>query len=176
MAERLGQVIAEARSPDGGLWASFRGSDDLQAGFAPGAYRRYSPADLERRLGALAAVLWARYRREYLEVVAAWADSDADPEQNAEDRRFQQALEQLDVAGTSPARWVRVTSRALASWDFRLRPETLRVLPEHEFLAETTGAVTALLADHRAKTILLTDEVYDIGLPRSMREAGAQHP
>jgi hypothetical protein len=174
LAERLSQVSAEARSPDGGLWATFHGRDDLRTGFAPGAYRRYSSAGIERQLGALAAVLWARYRREYLEVVAAWADAGADSDQSAEDRLFRQSLEQLEVAGTSPGQWVTVTSRALTSWDFRLKPATLRALPEHEFLAETTGAVTALLVDHRAKTILLTDEVYDIGLPRSMREAGAQ--
>jgi hypothetical protein len=39
-------------------------------------------------------------------------------------------------------------------------------------LAELEAAVGAPLADHQAKLALLTDEVYDIGLPRAMRTPG----
>jgi hypothetical protein len=67
---------------------------------------------------------------------------------------------------------VAVRSRALRSWDVEIAGEPVGSLTESEFLTELDSAVAALLADHRAKVTLLTDAVYDIGLPRSMRTAG----
>jgi hypothetical protein len=172
LGERLSLLKVEARSPDGGLTASARGRGDVQVGFAWDMYRGYRAATLARQLEALATLLWARYRRQYLEVVAAWADDDDEPEPTEQDREFRRRLEELTVTGVSAHGWVTVRSRALVSWQVEIAGEPVGSLTEQQFLAELDSAVTALLADHRAKLTLLKDAVYDIGLPRSMRIAG----
>ena len=65
-----------------------------------------------------------------------------------------------------------IRSRALVTWRVELADEPVGSLTEQQFLAELDSAVAAVLASHRAKVTLLTDAVYDIGLPRSMRTAG----
>nr|WP_296067835.1 hypothetical protein [uncultured Actinoplanes sp.] len=172
LAERLSLLSVEARSPDGGLTATARGHGDVRVSFAHDAYRGYRPPALARQLEALATLLWARYRRRYREIVQDWARRDPgdEPEPDDADREFQRRLERMHVAGRSALGRVTVRSRALVSWQVEIEPGA--ALTEREFLAELDSAVAALLADHRARLTLLTDAVYDIGLPRAMRTAG----
>ena len=172
LADRLSLLSVEARSPDGGLTATARGHGEVRVGFAQDAYRGYPAPVLARQLEALATLLWARYRRRYLEIVRAWSERDPDDagEPDAADREFQRRLERMEVAGRSALGRVTVRSRAMVSWQVDIQPGP--ALTERDFLAELDSAVTALLADHRAKLILLTDAIHDIGLPRAMRTAG----
>jgi hypothetical protein len=172
LAERLSRLVVEAASSDGKISATARGPGDVRIGFAPDAYRHFRAGVLARRLEALATALWVRYRRRYLEIVTSWADRDEQPEPTDEDRDFQRQLADLRVTGVSARGRVIVRSRALVSWHVEIAGEPVGSLTESEFLAELDSAVAALLADHRAKVTLLTDAVYDIGLPRSMRAAG----
>jgi len=172
LGERLSLLKVEARSPDGWLTASARGRGVVRVGFAWDTYRGYRAAALAHQLAALATLLWARYRRRYLEIVAGWADEEEEPEPSELDREFRERLEGLTVTGVSAHGWVSVRSRALVSWHVEIAGEPVGSLTEQQFLAELDGAVAAVLADHRAKLTLLTDAVYDIGLPRSMRTAG----
>ncbi|MCM4083080.1 hypothetical protein [Paractinoplanes hotanensis] len=172
LAERLSLLVVEAASPDGDISATARGPGDVRIGFAPGAYRRYRAAVLARQVEALATALWVRYRRRYLEIVSSWTYRDEEPEPTDEDRDFQRQLADLQVTGVSARGRVIVRSRALVSWHVEIAGEPVGSLTESEFLAELGSAVAALLADHRAKVTLLTDAVYDIGLPRAMRTAG----
>jgi hypothetical protein len=172
LAERLSLLAVEAQSPDRGLAATARGRDDVRVSFAVGAYRGYRADVLARQMEALATLLWARYRRRYLEVVSEWADRDEEPEPTAEDREFGRRLAEVNVVGSSPRGRLVLRSRALVSWQVEIIGDAVGSLTEREFLAEVDGAIRELLADHRAKLILLTDEVYDIGLPRAMRAAG----
>ncbi|MEV4639206.1 hypothetical protein AB0J80_17810 [Actinoplanes sp. NPDC049548] len=144
----------------------------MRVTFAWDTYRSYRAAGLAHQLEALATLLWAQYRRRYLEIATSWADQDEEPEPTDEDRKFQRQLEQLNIAGVSANGWVTLRSRALVSWQVEIAGEPVGSLTEQEFLAELSSAVVALLADHQAKVMLLTDAVYDIGLPRSMRTAG----
>lgn len=172
LAERLSLLTVEVQSPDGGLAATARGRDDVRVSFAADAYRGYRADVLAHQLEALATLLWARYRRSYLEVVSSWADQDEEPEPSADDREFERRLAEVNVVGSSPRGWLVLRSRALVSWRVEIIGDPVGSLTEREFLAEIDGAVRELLADHRAKLILLTDAVYDIGLPRAMRAAG----
>lgn len=172
LAERLSLLAVEAQSPDGRLTATAQGRDDVRVSFAADAYRSYRADVLAHQLEALATLLWARYRRSYLEVVSSWTDRDEEPEPSAEDREFERRLTEVNLVGSSPDGWVVLRSRALVSWQVEIIGDPVRSLTEREFLAEVDSAVRDLLADHRAKLILLTDAVYDIGLPRAMRAAG----
>lgn len=175
LAERLSLLGIEARSPDGGLTATVRGRGEVRVSFARDSYSRYAAAGLARQLEQLAALAWARYRRRYLQIVAAYVNAGDETAESEEDRIFRQRLEQLTVSGVSGRQWVRVRSRALVSWEVRIAGEPVGSLTEQEFLAELDSAVAGLLADHRAKLILLTDAVHDIGLPRAMRTAGREN-
>jgi hypothetical protein len=172
LAERLNLLKVEAVSPDGGISAAARGPGDVRIGFTMDSYRRYRAAALVHQLEALATTLWVCYRRNYLEIVSSWTDRDEEPQATDEDREFQQRLADLQVVGVSARGRVTVRSRALVSWQVQIVGEPVGSLTESEFVAEVGSAVAALLADHRAKVTLLTDAVYDIGLPRSMRTAG----
>lgn len=169
LTERLSLVDVEAQSPDRGLTASVRGRGDVRVSFGFDAYRMYTAVRLTRQLEALATLLWARYRRRYLEVVAEWTGLDEDAEADEADLEFERRLAGLEVTGMSDGGWVSLRSRGLVSWQVTFRGEPVRSLSEQEFLAELDGAVAAVLADHRHQVVLLTDEIYDIGLPRSMR-------
>jgi hypothetical protein len=59
----------------------------------------------------------------------------------------------------------------LVSWEFEIAPGALRALWESEFLEELRGAVAAVLADYQSQVTLLTDECFDLGLPRWRRVA-----
>ena len=172
LGERLSLLKVEARSPDGQLTATARGRGEVRVGFAWDTYRGYRAATLARQLEALATLLWARYWRRYLEIVAAWADADDEPEPTEQDREFRRRLQELTVTGVSAHGRVIVRSRALVSWHFEIDGEPVGSLTEQQFLDELDSAVAAVLADHRAKLTLLKDAVYDIGLPRAMRTAG----
>jgi hypothetical protein len=172
LAERLSLLSVEVRSVDGGLIAAARGRDEVQVAFAWDTYGRYRADALARQLEGLATRLWAAYRRRYLEIVAAWAEHDDEPESTDQDREFQRRLQAMTLVASSARGWVTVRSRALVSWQVEIAGEPVGSLTEQEFLAEIDSAVSALLADYRAQLALLTDAVYDIGLPRSMRTAG----
>ncbi|WP_433361095.1 hypothetical protein ACQPZX_27875 [Actinoplanes sp. CA-142083] len=174
LAERLSSLAVQAESPDGGVAASARGRGEVRVWFRAGAYRGYRAPDLGRQLEALATLLWTAYRRRYLEIVASWTDRDDEPEATGEDREFERRLGELRVAGVSPRGWVTVRSRALVSWRVEIKDDPVGSLTEQDFLAEVDGAISSLLAGHRARVTLLTDAVYDIGLPRSMRATGRE--
>jgi hypothetical protein len=176
LAERLSLLAVEARSPDGAVSATARGRGDVRIAFSPDSYRSYRAPVLAHQLEALATTLWARYRRRYLEIVASWVDRDEEPQPTDEDGEFARRLADLRVTGAAPGGSVTVRSRALVSWDVEIRGEPVGSLTEPDFVAELESAVAALLADHRAKVALLTDAIYDIGLPRSMRTAGREVP
>jgi hypothetical protein len=176
LAERLSLLVVEVQSPDGGLTAIAHGRDDIRVSFAVGSYQSYRAGVLARQMEALATLLWAGYRRRYMEVVTAWADRDEGPESTAEDREFERRLAGLRVVGSSPRGWLTLRSRALVSWQVEIAGDPVGSLSEHEFLAELDGAVRDVLADHRAKLIRLTDAVYDIGMPRAMRAVGRGTP
>ncbi|MEU4219692.1 hypothetical protein [Actinoplanes sp. NPDC026623] len=176
LAERLSLLVVEAVTPDGGISATVTGPGEVRVSFAADAYRQYRAPVLARQLESLATALWVRYRRRYLEIVSSWTDRDDEPDATDDDREFQRRLGDLQVVGVSTGGRVTVRSRALVSWHVEIGEEPVGSLTESEFVAELSGAIVALLADHRAKVILLTDAVYDIGLPRSMRTAGQGVP
>ena len=175
LTDHLGQIAVEVWSPDGKIGAEARGKHQISVWFAPRCFRTYREPALEHQLAQLATLVWTRYRRAYTEIVDAFLGATGRPEQPSErdDRLFQERLRQLEVTGVSPGGWVRLRSRALVDWEVALTPGAVRSLTEQEFLAELGSAVHELMSDYQARVILLTDEVYDIGIPKPLRRPGA---
>jgi hypothetical protein len=173
LADRLELISVRASSPDGGIEGTVRGRLQVDVRFAPGAYRRYTDSALGHQLAQLGAVLWSRYRREYTETVAAVraADNlvvDDDPQ----DVAFRERMEALVVQGTSAQGWISLRSRALVHWEVEVGAGAIRQLSEEEFLAELSGVIADIPRDWQGKLIILTDEIYDIGVPAPLRRAG----
>jgi hypothetical protein len=169
LLDRLERLRVEARSPDGRIGAEAHGKYHVTVWFAANAYRAYTEWDLGHQLAQLASVVWTRYRRQYTEIMAAFLD-EPPPVLDSDDLRFQQRLEEMTVAGRSTSQWINVRSRALVRWEFAISGGAIHTLGEEEFLAELNSAVTDILRDYQSKLRLLTDDIYDIGLPRSARE------
>jgi hypothetical protein len=119
-------------------------------------------------------VLWTRYRRAYVETVAAVRAGD-NPiiDDDPRDLEFRERMAALVVQSRSEEGWISLHSRALVDWNVEVGADAIRQLGEDEFLAELSGAVTHIVRDWQGKLIVLTDEIYDIGVPASLRRADA---
>jgi hypothetical protein len=174
LIDRLEMLSVRASSPDGGIEGTVRGRLDVDIRFVHDAYRRYSERDLGHQLAQLGALLWTRYRREYLETATAVRAGD-NPiiDDEPRDLAFRERMEALVVHGRSAHGWISMRSRALVHWDVKVGADAIRQLSEDEFLVELSGAIADILRDWQGKLIVLTDEIYDIGVPASLRRAAA---
>lgn len=174
LTDRLETLSVRASSPDGGIEGTVRGRLEVDIRFVYDAYRRYTERDLGHQLAQLGALLWTRYRREYIETATAVRAGD-DPiiDDQPRDLVFRERMEALIVRGRSAEGWINMRSRALVHWDVDVGVGAVRQLGEDEFLLELSGAIADILRDWQGKLIVLTDEIYDIGVPASLRRAGA---
>jgi hypothetical protein len=167
LSDQLARIVVDASSPDGNISAQVRGRFDISVRFVRGAYGRYVESSLAHQLGQLATLAWTRYRRDYVETVDRFLEEPVtdtgDP--GSDRRRYWERLEELVANGESPGGYLWIRSRALVRWEFTIADGTLRSLAEEAFVAELTGAVTDLIADYRAQVVLVTDELFDLGLP-----------
>jgi len=174
LTDRLERLVVEASSPDDMIKVTAQGRYEIRVQFQRGAYYGYTDREIARQLAAVASLVWARYRREYTEIVAAFRDDpDAAGEDEPRDRVFQERLEQMTVTGASESGRISLRSRALVRWEVTIADGTVRSLSQQEFLAELSTALAAVFDDYRAQLIILTDEIYDIGVPDSFRRAVA---
>jgi hypothetical protein len=169
LIDRLRRLSIQAWSPDGGVRGSVRDRLRVEISFAPDAYRRYSEPALGHQLAQLAAVLRARYRREYAATVAAYHGTDLVTDDEPRDVEFRERTAALVARGDSARGWVSARSRALVGWEVTVADGAVRTLSQAEFLAEVDGAAAAILRDWQNKVILLTDDLYDIGVPASLK-------
>jgi hypothetical protein len=174
LVDRLERLAVEARSPNGVITATVRGRYQVALEFLPGAYARHTDGELAYQLGQLAAIVWVRYRREYAETVEAFHDSeDLLIEEEPRDVAFQERLALLIVTGSSAQGWITVRSRALVRWDVSVGDGAVQTLTEDEFLGEADSVLADVLAGYQAQLIMLTDELYGIGVPDSLRRSPA---
>jgi hypothetical protein len=170
-ADQLARVTVQAESPDGQIVGRVGGQMQVEIHFREGAYARFSERDLGHQLGQLAAVLWSRYRREYDEVTALYRDGEPAPYEEPEDVAFRERRAALKVRGRSSLGWIEASSRALVRWDVTVAEGTVRALTESEFLGQVDSAVADILRDWQHQVIVLTEQIYGIGVPIALRTA-----
>lgn len=168
-ADQLARVSVQAESPNGQIVGRVGGQMQVEIRFRENAYRRFSEHELGHQLGQLASVLWSRYRREYDEVTAFYRDGEPAPYEESEDVAFRERRAALTVRGRSSRGWIEASSRALVRWEVTVDAGAVRTLTESEFFAELDSAVTDILRDWRHKVIVLTEEIYGIGVPSALR-------
>ncbi|BCY13195.1 hypothetical protein [Actinoplanes sp. L3-i22] len=174
-ADQLSVLSVRADSPDGRITGSVESPPRASVRFRDGAYRGYSDGELGHQLGQLAALLFARYRREYDEILAAYRDlpagSDAVQYTTPQEITFRERQAALTVHGRSTRGRLEVDTRALVRWEVRVAAGTVSTLSEAEFLTEAESVIVDVLRDWRSQTILLTHEIYGIGVPKWLTDA-----
>jgi hypothetical protein len=168
-ADLLARVSVQAESPDGQVVGRVGGRLQVEIRFREGSYRRFAERELGHQLGQLAAVLFSRYRREYDEVAAYYRDGETAPYEEPEDAVFRERRAAVTVHGRSSRGWIEASSRALVRWEVTVAAGAVRALTESEFLADLDSVVTDILGDWQRQVILLTEEIYGIGVPSALR-------
>jgi hypothetical protein len=170
--DRLARLVIKVASPDGRINLELRQPDQVVVSFVPGAYRSYTAGRLARQLAQLATLTWTRYHRGYRETVEAiLGPLTDDGYAHPRDREFWARLERLSLSSTSDHKTIHLRSRALVAWDISIADRVPATLTERQFLAELHSAAATILTDYRARVVLLTDEVYNLGLPNWRRVA-----
>lgn len=173
VSDYLGRMKISTVSPDGNIGIRLTMPLKVELRFAPQTFPRYGEDQLAFQLTKLASMTWSAYQQGKLQAVrrayglseAEFPDSDnfADDLQS---RRYQRALSQLELSGTSSGRSVQIHTQAMNQWSVRVGPGAIRELGEEKFLDEINSAIDALLSDREMKTILLKAEYFSLGLPK----------
>jgi hypothetical protein len=175
LADRLDGLVIAATSPDRQISTRVRGSaETVEVSFRRDAYRRYEESTLAEQLGRLAALTFARYRRDEQEIVDgafAMPLRDDGTDYGPERRRYLEAVKRLMAVGATDDGAIRISSRCLVAWQFSIVDGSLRRWSEREFLTGLQVAVRRLLAHYGAQVFALKDAIYDLGYPAGLRRA-----
>ena len=173
MTSPLDGLTVRVTSPDNQIRAVIRHPHEVALEFRPGAYARYEIPSLERQLTQLAALCWTGFRRGLTQAATAdgtsfLVDDEHDP--STAGRAYRAALAELEARAESPGGWLRLATKGFLRWKVAIKPDALERLSEQDFLAETTGALRRVFAEHDYKVMMLKDEHFRLDLPPGMRD------
>jgi hypothetical protein len=168
VAERLVALSITVSSPDGNLEASVQGREPGSLSFRPGAYERYTEAELAHQLARTATLLFVRHDQGVQKVMTySGLHRPRRPAEAVDEagRRYLEKLPTIHASGTGPQQLVRFETTGLMDWRCEIAEGTLRYLAKPEFIGEAMAAVRQLLREHQHRTALLRNEYYGSGLP-----------
>ncbi|GII21758.1 hypothetical protein [Planosporangium mesophilum] len=164
LADRIHAMQVRASTPDGRVTTALRHRSEVTLAFAPGWYDRCDERDLERRLAALASLLWVARTREYWRTVSDVTGDDATHEEkpvSPRDVKFAEAREALVARGSSADGRVCLSVEGMRRWTVRVAPGTVRALDEHEFGSAVGQAAAELIEDQFSKIARLKYKIYE---------------
>jgi hypothetical protein len=147
LGERLDGIHIRVRVPGTEIEAELRDRTNVTIHFGRSVYEWLNEPHLEHYLATLARLLYTEWVRQYR---AALSGSAVEVDV-ARHQEFFAAREQLTASGRSADGRVTISATGMQDFHVRIAPGTVRELGEREFVASTTGAVAAFLADQRAK-------------------------
>jgi hypothetical protein len=163
LRDRIHAIHARASSPDGAISAELRNRSQLTLSFAPGWYDRCDESDLERKLAALASLLWVDRMREYWKV----RSDDAGERITGEPKpispravRYRDERDALVARGRSADGRVSVSAEGMRNWTVKVAPGTVRGIDEYEFAAAAGQAAAELIQDQYQKIAALKLKIY----------------
>jgi hypothetical protein len=162
-ADRVDSMRVRAVSPDGTISAELYDRDQLSMTFRPGFYDQCSDQDLERRLGALASLLWVARTREYNAIYSELTGDHSTGESPAvsdTDRAWRAERDNVEAYGSSSDGRVRVRAIGLRDWQVSVQPGTARRLDEAQFAAAAAEAAGELVRDQSARMVELSHKYY----------------
>jgi hypothetical protein len=151
LGDRLDAIHLRVRVPGTDIEAELRDRGTVTISFGEGGYQWLSERDLERYMANLARLLYTAWVRAYRDNLSEAFRSALDDPPDQQEQDFLDARAQLHEHGASGDGRITISAVDMHDITVRIVPGTLRALSEHEFAADTTEAVTALLADRRAK-------------------------
>jgi len=163
LRDQIQSIRVRASSPDGAISAELAGRTQIALSFARGWYDRCDEGDLERKLGALATLLWTARMRRYWEVRSQDAGERITGEPKPISPRavaYREARAALVAHGRSADGRVTVSVEGMRQWTVRVQRGTARALDEHEFAAAAGQAAAELIQDQYRKIAALKLKIY----------------
>ena len=151
LGERIDAIHLRVRVPGTDIEAELRDRTDVTISFGDGCYQWLSERDLERYMASLARLLYTAWVRAYRKALPeAFLAARVDPPDRKEED-FLAARAELREHGASGDGRIPISAIDLHDITVTITRGTMRALSESEFAADTREAVTALLADRKAK-------------------------
>jgi hypothetical protein len=163
LRDRVWAVHVRASTPDGAIEANLADRTRVTLAFARGWYVRCDESDLERRLGALATLLWTARMRRYWEVLSLDAGERITGEQTPAGPRamaFREARDALVARGRSADGRVSVAVEGMRRWTVRVRRGTVQTIDEYAFAAAAGAAAAELIEDQYRQIAALKLEIF----------------
>jgi hypothetical protein len=166
LRESIDAIQVRVSAPDNAITAELANRTRLTLSFAPGWYDRCDESDLERRLSALATLLWTGRMRQYWEVRSRDAGERITGEPKPISPRavaFREARETLVAHGRSADGRISVSVEGMRRWTVRVQSGTVRAIDETEFAAAAGQATAELIQDQYRKIAALKLTIYGEG-------------
>jgi hypothetical protein len=163
LADRLDSMHVHAATPDGAISADLNGRTDVSLSFARGYYDQCSERDLERRLTAVAILLWVgRMRALYAALSEAYKQTITGEDRpiSPRDVEYAELRDALVARGRSADSRITVSVRGMREWSIRVKDGTVREIDERAFAAAAGEAAADLIRDQFAQIALLKNRVY----------------
>jgi hypothetical protein len=163
LADRIHVMRVRASTPDGGITAELRDRDEVSLAFREGLYDLCDDGDLERRLAALANLLWVARTREYWRVfgeVTGDYSTGEDKPLTARDADWRTERDALVATGSSAGGRIKVRAIGMRRWEVNIRPGTVRTMDERQFALAAGQAAGELIRDQFAKVAALSHKYY----------------
>lgn len=180
LTDRLDNMVLRVMSPDNMIMAKVEKRFSVSLAFRPDTYASYRPTVLEHQLARLGTLVWTGYQRGYYMALSeATGQKITGPGKTWDPnrRRFREEQAATVFKAVSPGGWIRCENVGMLNWSVRLKDGALDRLDERAFVSEATETVRRLIADYRAKMIVLKDEHYGLDLPPGLRmRKGALRP
>jgi hypothetical protein len=163
LGERIWAIHVRVSLPDGAIEAELADRTRMTLSFARGWYDRCDEADLERRLVAVATLLWTARMRRYWEVLSQDAGERITGEPKPISPRavaYCEARDALVAYGRSADGRVSISVEGMRRWSIRVQPGTVRALDEYEFAVSAGEAAAELIEDQYRRIGALKLEIY----------------
>jgi hypothetical protein len=163
LRDRIEAIHVRVSSPDGAITAELANRTQMRLSFAPGWYDRCDESDLERRLSALATLLWTGRMRKYWVVLSQDAGERIIGESKPISPRavaYREARDKMVAKGRSADGRVSVSVQGMRQWTIQVQRGTVRAIDENAFVAAAGQAATELIQDQYRGIAALKLKIY----------------
>lgn len=145
--ERLDGIHIRVRVPGAEIYGELRDRRCVDVTFGPDTYGWSSETYLEQAVATLGRLLTARWTEAYH---AALRDSGlaVTPLPGSRSTDYERARERIEATGASADGRVVISAVGLRNFAVRIRPGTVRELPEQDFAERVRDAAAVFLTDH----------------------------
>ncbi|MYW91154.1 hypothetical protein G3I59_11185 [Amycolatopsis rubida] len=159
LAETLDDIRVRVRAPGSDIEAELRRRTDITLSFGESVYEFIDEPALERVLAGIARLLWAGWQRQYRAAIDE-TDLNIDAD-DARDSNFFADRAQVEAIGGSADERITISAAGMADFSVRVKPGTVREIPEDQFSASVSEAAAKLIQDFQLKVDDLKKRYYE---------------